>query len=436
MISVIIKSIGIVIDIFSYLYVFKAYDWKNRKLAIEKNKKLLWLLLLFMELIIHFSGIHIVYNYMLIGVTIILAGKICGINSFKYKIVITSIYISYIALAKIITYFYVFLKTGTDCVALFGEFSSYDDAILQIIVLLLIVSSIKLIWKIPRQMDILNWITICIPLLTNMVFFLVFADEFYYNTSNFTHIFSIVTVLVVGVVMLFGCLCNVAVAENYLEVKRIENETNMQINEIKTNFDYYRQLSKDMDKVRRISHDIKNHLWALGESPNGSKRERYFESIMEELSDFENHYDTGNSFIDNILYIKKKEAIECNIDLDICVSLEEFIIMDDKELCTIFSNLLDNAIRECKEVLIEENKESEIILRTEKKRGFFLISCQNTLRRSQEQYLQGGMETTKVDKKNHGFGIKNIVDTIHNHGGEYSIKINDGVFKFVIIIPL
>ena len=52
-------------------------------------------------------------------------------------------------------------------------------------------------------------------------------------------------------------ICNVVVLENYLNVKKIENEKKLQISEISMQYDYYVKQSNDMENIRRLSHDIK-----------------------------------------------------------------------------------------------------------------------------------------------------------------------------------
>ena len=50
-------------------------------------------------------------------------------------------------------------------------------------------------------------------------------------------------------------------------------------------------------------------------------------------------------------------------------------------------------------------------LKARKIKGFLSIICENSLRESQAEALRGNsvMETSKEDKKNHGFGVKNIM---------------------------
>ena len=197
------------------------------------------------------------------------------------------------------------------------------------------------------------------------------------------------------------------------------------------------QLSKDMDEVRKLGHDIKSHLIALQGNSDDNRKQTYIDNIMKRLEGFENHYDTGNPFVDNILYVKKKKCLENNISFRALVDLKQFSNIKDEDLCTIFSNAIDNAIREC----LEFNKmfsddESLILLKAGKKRGFLFITFENSIRPQQAQYVQRCLETTKENKAEHGYGIKNIKTVLQKYEGEFSTKVGNKLFHLFIIIPL
>ena len=46
------------------------------------------------------------------------------------------------------------------------------------------------------------------------------------------------------------------------------------------------------------------------------------------------------------------------------------------------------------------------------------------------------METSKEDKKNHGFGVKNIKSVVKDYGGEVSFNVLDDMFSVSVIIPI
>lgn len=123
----------------------------------------------------------------------------------------------------------------------------------------------------------------------------------------------------------------------------------------------------------------------------------------------------------------------------ILADLKPFRYIKNADLCVIISNLLDNALRECKLRKLEEpQKENLIQLRIGKYKGFLSITCENCIRKNQVQYVTDNQDikTTKSNKNQHGYGIKNISSVVQKYGGVYSIHVRDEMFCFSIIIPI
>ena len=105
----------------------------------------------------------------------------------------------------------------------------------------------------------------------------------------------------------------------------------------------------------------------------------------------------------------------------------------------IVSNTIDNALRECQLMKADNPKiECLVQLKARKIKGFLSIICENSLRESQAEALRGNsvMETSKEDKKNHGFGVKNIKHVVREYGGEVSFNVVDDMFSVSILIPI
>lgn len=59
-----------------------------------------------------------------------------------------------------------------------------------------------------------------------------------------------------------------------------------------------------MENIRRLSHDIKNHLEALRGDVDYHQKMDYIDGIERKLSIYQSYYKTGNTFIDNVLHVK------------------------------------------------------------------------------------------------------------------------------------
>ena len=298
----------------------------------------------------------------------------------------------------------------------------------------------RMVQRIPVSLRGLNFITIIIPFFLNIVVLGVYSDQLYNDkTMIIGNIWSFVTILAICGIMLLGTICNIAVLENYLNVKKIENEKKLQISEMSLQYDYYVKQAKDMENIRRLSHDIKNHLEALKCDVDEEQKIEYIKGIERRLEQYQSYYKTGNAFIDSLLHVKKLKALEKDIEFKVFADFTPFKSIKNEDLCIIVSNTIDNALREC-ELIKEEDSTADCLvqLKAQKIKGFLSIICENSLRESQIAFLKGktDLETTKKDKKNHGIGMKNIMSVVQNYGGETSFNVVDDIFCISIIIPL
>lgn len=176
--------------------------------------------------------------------------------------------------------------------------------------------------------------TIFIPLLLNIIVMAVCTDNLYNDKKVIIgNIWSVITISIVPIVMFLGTVCNIVILENYLNVKKIENEKKLQISEMSLQYDYYMKQSKDMENIRRLSHDIKNHLEVLKENIEPEQKIEYINGIERKLNKYQSYYKSGNTFIDNLLHTKRLEAIEKGIEFKVFADFTEFRQIRNEDLC-------------------------------------------------------------------------------------------------------
>lgn len=436
-------NIEILKDLFSafnIILLFYILGERMEKRVTKKLRLVLGLVIAIMLSIIENSlHTHIIYSFISITIISLSAGRIIWKYSLKYCFIINCIFLSFISLAQVLACTIEYIQTEKFLLELPDNYQIQMLIMSEIIITIGVLISVKLIRKIPTQINTLNFVTIVIPNLISIIVMLLLGDKLYYSTYMFTNIESVITIMLAGFVLIIGSMCNVVLLEYYLNAKQIESEKKLQLKEMSLQYDYYVRLERDMDGVRRIAHDIRNHLEALRGSNDEKEKEEYIGSIENKLDRYESYYNTGNAFIDSILHRKKMDAIEQGIELKILADLRPFANMKNEDLCVVISNILDNALRECELRKKEEpGKENLIQLRAGKFRSFLSIVCENSIRKNQAKYVVSSREiqTTKPDKSRHGYGIKNVKNIVRKYGGEYSIQVRDGMFCFSIIVPL
>ena len=107
--------------------------------------------------------------------------------------------------------------------------------------------------------------------------------------------------------------------------------------------------------------------------------------------------------------------------------------MDVMDICTIFGNILDNAI-EC-ELSIKDKEKRLIHMAVYVRKDFLFIRCGNYC--PEPPKFQNGLPvSTKADKSYHGYGIKSIRHAADKYGGTVTLHDRNEWFEITVMVPL
>lgn len=223
-----------------------------------------------------------------------------------------------------------------------------------------------------------------------------------------------------------------------LSVKSSESKFYSRISKINENYlnaqkKYYDSRRKSDTEIRRIKHDMKNHMICMNELCKKGKYEElenYISGITDMLNESDTSIHVGNDIADAIINDKLSKAAKKEITLTVSGTLDtdDFAPID---ICTVLSNLLDNAI-EATELLDESMRRVELSFK--KNLHFIFISVSNP-----NDSFVNTSTTAKLDKENHGFGISNVKKAVGKYGGEVSFQCDESdegyVFTAEVILP-
>lgn len=205
--------------------------------------------------------------------------------------------------------------------------------------------------------------------------------------------------------------------------------------EIKSQFAYYQKLEKVTKETRAIKHDMKNHLIVmkgLAEKKDINTLNSYIQTLQNSFERVSKIISTGNSILDSIVNEKLEIAKTKQIEMGIDVSIPNEIPIDGIDLCVMVANSLDNAIEACDKMKPGSEKKIHIYGRME--RGFLSFIISNTIAKS-VYVINNKIITDKLDKINHGYGLKNINTSVKRYQGKMKIENQDDEFTLYIDIP-
>lgn len=189
------------------------------------------------------------------------------------------------------------------------------------------------------------------------------------------------------------------------------------------------QLAVSKDTVELINikcHDIKNQIASLGN--------RIPQDEIDELTRAVTIYDTavktGNEALDIVLAEKSALCERKGIRLVCMADGAALSFMSQSDIYSVFINALDNAIEAVESLQSEGLRYIQI--RVHQDRGMVVVHIENPCLEPVD-FLDGLPQTSKLDKRYHGFGVKSIRMIAEKYGGGLSIDIRDGIFTLDIL---
>ena len=194
---------------------------------------------------------------------------------------------------------------------------------------------------------------------------------------------------------------------------------------LKKEIEHYRSMAEQFKNQVNVRHDMKNHLIslsALAEQNEWEKLSDYLSKICAEGLVENNVIDTGNSVIDAFVNIKRQTAADKSIKFDCDMNIRQPLAADEYDLCVIFGNILDNAIKAAEDAKTEQF----VSVRTEAVKNSLVINVKNSAADLPDRF----------DVQNYGTGLMNVRKTVEKGKGIMEIQTSSGCFEISILLPL
>ena len=244
-----------------------------------------------------------------------------------------------------------------------------------------------------------------------------------------------ITMCISAMLMLFLFII-VMIWQSYVMRKNMtmrENELNYQYM-IKSQSDYFDNLMKNDEEMRKLRHDMRAHITALRElaaaNPNDSRMLEYLTEMEEKTNATRTKRYTSNKAVDAVINELTHQMDEIGIEFKFDGMLRTREDIKDFDLCTIFYNTLQNAIEACEKVEGTKKLISVKVKNIGDKLGISVVN-DTILKKLPDS---GVLYTTKSDKVNHGLGTKNVKEVVNRYEGIYDNSIENGRFVVDIII--
>lgn len=181
------------------------------------------------------------------------------------------------------------------------------------------------------------------------------------------------------------------------------------------------------NELRALRHDMNGHLIALKsffDARNYEGGSQYIENLGEQFQQTAPSINTGNNALDAILSAKRSLAESKGIAFRTSITIQKDLPIAPEDCSVIFGNALDNALEACDRLPADAAKSITLFLQQDATS----INCKitNTAPPNDEK----NFATSKADKANHGFGMKNMQEALEKYPSLYNFKQQEDQFEF------
>lgn len=271
--------------------------------------------------------------------------------------------------------------------------------------------------KLPLKFNILTFLC---PAFS--VFILMLLDNYIAQSYNHHYIMALIAVAGIGYINVMIC--------NFFDYYRQSLESSTLKTLYNASVENYKLRTESDDEIRMMSHNIRGDMLTIRElmkEGDNKKVEECVDEIERKFSKYSSVSRTGHPSLDSILNYEYRKAYSLGVNYNIKTNLSENILINDIDLSDMLYNAIDNAIEACM-----KTDEKYILVSVTTCDGFMKMSIENT---SLKVAIDDNkISTTKLDRKNHGYGILSMKTVAEKYDGSVDLSYKNGIFSCVIII--
>lgn len=189
---------------------------------------------------------------------------------------------------------------------------------------------------------------------------------------------------------------------------------------------HYAEVKDNVDVINMKCHDIRRQLSSL----QGKLTDAELDALRNAIEIYDSDIKTGSDILDLVLYQKKLYCDKHGIKLDFIADGKILGFISSSDLYALLANAIENAT-EATEAL--EPDKRLISLNVRKDGAAAVIETVNYF---DPNRLGGERQTTKPDKRRHGYGIMSMRHIAELYGGTLDAEIDGDIFFLKISVPI
>ncbi len=196
---------------------------------------------------------------------------------------------------------------------------------------------------------------------------------------------------------------------------------------------YYGAMEQQHFEIRRLRHDMANHLQVLSALP-AEKKEVYIQELLQNDGVIRKLKYCGDPTVNAVLAVKESLMGQQEIQFEKRIDIPAELPFEKVDICALLANALDNAAEGCMKPCVKERK---VMLEARYRKGMFVVSVKNPYMVEQyaKKQVQGLPKTSKKDRENHGYGLPSIKEIVERNHGSMEVRTEGGIFELFFYLP-
>ncbi len=236
---------------------------------------------------------------------------------------------------------------------------------------------------------------------------------------------------VLSAVCSFGMLIAVVIIlrlyENSFKKDLLITKNEMSTLRLKEEIKHYNDIMMTQGQVKKLKHDLENHLLSIEAMIKKGEYEKcleYIDALRNNTDLGASYIDTGNTVLDALISAKKTEAERLGVKFNMNIRVPKMLPVSDEDECVIFGNALDNAV----EAASRAPGEKYVNLSLAADRDRLICRISNSCEAIPDA------PTSKDDFQNHGIGKYNMRDALKKYNSVSRASYENGEYTLSIIL--
>ena len=221
------------------------------------------------------------------------------------------------------------------------------------------------------------------------------------------------------------------------EKERLAAQLEVMKQQAQRELEYYDSVNEKILETRKIRHDFQNQLqtayqvFLSGSADSREQAVRLLHQLKLRIDEAAPSYFCPNMIVNAVLAEKSRKAKLENIAFETDVQLPADISIEEVDLCSVFANLLDNAIQ----AAAKAPNEKTVSVRSWVRAGYCIVKVTNSLGQGAED-LPENTRRRKKESSAHGYGLLILDSIAKRYHGELTTNKSSTLFDVTIQLRL